>query len=165
MKALWLLAILLVGCGLVPQKISVSDPEVQTLYDAARLFAREEYGFSPLPSAPDSDIRIERHEDGTYNVMLHMYNTTRRTIAFRRTTAGYQWIHEQESFPGPKMYEDVDGPSREQITLTYGTENVSGHPTNQLSISYLGDDSRLRNQQEISLPQVTAVLQEWGYKK
>ncbi len=63
------------------------------------------------------------------------------------------------------MYEDVDGPSREQIILTYGTENVSGHPTNQLSISYLGDDSRLRNQREPSLPQVKAVLEEWGYQK
>lgn len=165
MKALWPLAILLMGCGLVPQKVSVSDPEVQTLYDAARLFPREEHGFSPLPSAPDSDIRIERHGDGTYNVMLHMYNTTRRTIAFRLIASGPQWIHEQETFPGPNMYEDVDGPSREQIILTYGTENVSGHPTNQLSISYLGDDSRLRNQREPSLPQVKAVLEEWGYQK
>ncbi len=96
--------------------------------------------------------------------MLHIYDATRRTIAFKSIDGNHVWIHEQETFPGPNEYEDVDGISNEEITLTYGTEDTSGHPINQLSINYRGEDPRLDGANDPTLEEVIPILAEWGYK-
>lgn len=164
MKPLCLLTLFLAGCGLVPQKVSVTDPEVQSLFSQSRIFPRENYGFSPLPTDNKTDIRIQRHSRGAYDVMLHIYSGTSRTIAFRRTENGYRWIHEQESFQGPKTYNSPDGHLREQIVLTYETEPVSGGNNNALTINYFGEDKRLSGHRNISLSEIKPILDEWGYK-
>lgn len=164
MKTPWLLALLLAGCGLVPQKIAIDDPEAQSLFSEARMFPRENYGFSPLPTDGKTDARIERHARGAYDVMLHIYSTTSRTIAFRRTKTGFRWIHEQEAFQGPKTYDSTDGRLREQIVLTYENEPVSGSGTGALHIDYLGEDARLSGRRNISLSEVKPILTEWGYR-
>jgi len=76
MKALYLLTLFLAGCGLVPQKVSVTDPEVQSLFSQARIFPRENYGFSPLPTDNKTDIRIERHSRGAYDVIKILLGDT-----------------------------------------------------------------------------------------
>lgn len=164
MKALCCLTLFLAGCGLVPQKISVTDPEVQSLFSQARFFPREDYGFSPLPTDEKTDIRIEKHSKGAYDVMLHIYGGTSRTIAFRRNETGYRWIHEQEVFQGPKTYDSPDGRLREQIVLTYETEPLSGATKDTLRISYFGEDKRLSGRSNISLPEAEQILSEWGYR-
>lgn len=52
--------------------------------------------------------------------MTHCLTFTRRlrTIAFRKTSNGYRWISDQETFQGPKEYKTVDGTVREQLTFT-----------------------------------------------
>ncbi len=160
-----LACVFLVGCGLVPQKVTVTDPEVVSLFAAARSFPREEYGFSPLPSAPSTDIRIERHEIGAYNLMLHIYDSTSRTIAFLKDHSGFKWIHEQEIFRGPHHFDSPDGQLQEQICLTYEVEPVSGHSSGGLDISYQGEDERLKSRPDLTLESILPILKEWGYKK
>jgi hypothetical protein len=55
-------------------------------------------GFTPIDRT--SDLKLEwRPRDG-YDAMLHVYGRTSRTIAFRRTDTGCEWIGEQEIFDG-----------------------------------------------------------------
>jgi len=74
--------------------------------------------------------------------MLHITTKTYRTIAFRRTSAGYEWIGEQEVFQGPKRYKTVDGTFNEAI---------------------YGEDPRLANMNHLTLRTVQPILSEWGY--
>jgi len=164
MKAFWLLPIALIGCGLFPQKISISDPEIKNLFSVAETFPREKYGFSSLPTSPDTDIRIEHRKGGSYDIMLHIYGQTSRTIAFQRTPKGYKWIHEQEIFRGEKFYETPDGRLREQICITYEIEPVSASQIKVHRIDYSGEDSRLADTRTLTLEDVIPILVEWGYK-
>jgi len=165
MKFSWMLCLFLVGCGLAPRKVSLADPEVQSFLAEARTFPREQYGFSPLPTAPATDIRIERTKGGAYDVMLHIYGATSRTIAFRRLPGGYRWIHEQEGFRGPRFYDSPDGRLQETLYLTYEKEAISGSPTDTLRISYFGDDPRLAYKNDLRLDMIEPILIEWGYGK
>jgi len=152
---------LVAGCGLGPSKVAVSDPSLKPLWQAAKSFDRETYGFSPLPS--NGLVRIEWRSGGAYDAMIHIYSKTQRTIAFRKTADGYRWIHEQESFQGPKEYTTVDGTFNEQIVLNYESERVAGTDANKLKIFYLGEDPRLGTRRDLTLPDVTPILREWGY--
>jgi len=160
-KSAILLSLALVGCGFVPETVQVSDVRLKPMWEAARSFDRSAYGFSPLPEA--GDIRLESRPRAGYDAMLHIYTKTSRTIAFRKTTTGYRWIGEQESFEGPKQYTTVDGTFHEQIVLTFDLESVSGSPTNQLAVSYWGEDSRLGGRRDLRLGDVQPILEEWGY--
>ncbi len=160
-KSAILLSLALVGCGFVPKKVQVADPRLKPMWDAARSFDRAAYGFSPLPAA--GDIRLESRPRAGYDAMLHIYTKTSRTIAFRKTLTGYRWIGEQESFQGPKQYTTVDGTFHEHIVLTFDLEPVSGSPTNQLAVSYWGEDSRLAGRQDLGLGDVQPLVKEWGY--
>ena len=66
-------------------------------------------------------------------------------------------------FQGPKLYKSVDGTFPEHICLTYETEHISGAPTNQLKIDYLGEDSRLADRTNLALADIRPILKEWGY--
>jgi len=154
---------LLCSCGLLPEKMKVDDPRLKELLTAAQQFDRLKYGFTPIPT--NGEVRLESHarRGGTYDRMLHFYGRTSRTIAFRKTTDGYRWIHEQEIFQGPKKYESVDGIFNESICLTYETSRVAHYRTNQLNISYSGDDKRLAWPKEPTLDEIRPILREWGY--
>jgi hypothetical protein len=95
--------------------------------------------------------------------MLHVDGKTSRTIAFKSGDAGYEWIGEQEIFEGPQTYKTVDGEFRESITLNYERVPLSGHPLNQLSVSYDGDDPTLVWPRQLALEDVRPVLSRWGY--
>jgi hypothetical protein len=139
----------------------MDDPQVQPLLKAAASFDRTSYGFTPIPKT--ADVRLESRHTSRYDAMLHISSKTFRTIAFRKTSNGYRWIGDQEIFQGPKDYKTVDGTLREQLTLTYEVESVSGFPTNRLNITYSGDDSRLATGSSLSLADVKPILREWGY--
>ncbi len=158
---IFILVLFFAGCGMTPEKVTMDDPRIQPLLQAASSFDRAAFGFTPLPQT--ADVRWERRPTERYDAMLHIYGKTSRTIAFKNTSMGFKWIGEQESFQGPKKFKTPDGTLQESITLTYELQNISGYPTNRLNISYFGDDSRLAYRNNISLDYAKPVLTEWGY--
>lgn len=149
---------LIVGCGIFPENVSVSDKRVQSLLKAAANFDRASYSFSPLPTS--GRVSLESKPRAGYDAMLHLGGKPYRTIAFRKNTSGCFWIGEQETFEGPKTYKSVDGTFHEQVTLTFEKEHVSGVPLNKLNVSYLGEDSRLAGRVGLSLSDVKPILKE-----
>ena len=93
--------------------------------------------------------------------MLHIAADTSRTVAFRKTSTGYQWIGEQEIHTGPKTYKSVDGTFHEEICITYETVPLSGAPLDKVFVTYLGPDNRLANRLNLTLADVKPVLAEW----
>jgi len=163
-RLLWLalvVAFLVVGCGIFPERVSVDDPRVKSLLKAAASFDRAAYGFSTLPT--NGLVHLEAKPRSGYDAMLHLAGKTSRTIAFRKNASGYSWIGEQEIFEGPKMYKSVDGTFHEEVTLTFEKEHVSGVPLNKLNVSYMGEDPRLAGCVDLSLRDVRPILKEWGY--
>lgn len=121
---------------------------------------RASLGFTPVTT--NSQINLElRSPGGAYDVMLHVYGSTSRTIAFRKTSSGYRWISEQEIHEGPKWYQTVDGTFREYIVVEYQREPVNGIPTNQLYIRYTGGNINLTGR-EFTLAEVRPILDEWA---
>jgi hypothetical protein len=153
-------SLLVTGCDLTPRKVALDDPRIQPLLKAARSFDRTSYGFTPIPNG--ADVRWESRPTEHYDAMLHITAKTSRTIAFRKTDSGWKWVGDQEIFQGPTLYKSVDGTFPEHICLTYEIEHISGAPTNQLKIDYLGEDSRLAGR-PLALADIRPILKEWGY--
>jgi hypothetical protein len=163
-QKVWLtlvVALVIAGCGIFPEKAATDDPRVRPLLKAASAFDRSQYGFSPLPTS--GYVHLESRPRAGYDAMLHLSGKTSRTIAFRKKADGYSWIGEQEIFQGPKEYKTVDGTFKEQISLTYEIEKVSGYPLNRLDVTYNGEDPRLAWPRQLSLGDVKPILKEWGY--
>jgi hypothetical protein len=155
---------LLVGCSAVPHRVLINDDSIKPLLQAAAAFDRTRYGFSPLPTDPTATtVYLESKPRDGYDAMLHIKAKSARTIAFRQTRTGYQWIGEQEVFQGPKLYKTPDGTFNEAISLTYEIVNLSGYPLNQLNITYYGEDPRLAKKDHLKLREVKPILREWGF--
>ena len=153
-------ALMLGGCGLSPQKVSLFDPEIQPLLKAMEQVDRDALGFTRVTT--NAEIRLELRSVGApYDAMLHVYGVTGRTIAFRRTPSGYRWISEQENYSGPKWYQTISGTFRESMVIEYQTERVNGIPTNQLYIRYSGGDTNLTDR-ELTLAEVRPILNQWN---
>lgn len=156
------LVIIASGCGFGPEQVSFSDSRVQALLKATNAVNRASLGFTPIDS--NSEIRLEWRARKRYDAMLHIYGKTQRTIAFRRKGDDFEWIGEQEIFPGVKEYDSPDGRLREEIIVNFEKEPVSGGPLNQVFIRYMGEDSSLARRANISLSEANGVLSSWGYK-
>lgn len=147
------------GCGLAPEKVSLSDPQIQPLIKAMDQVDRASLGFTPVTT--NARISLDLHSaGGTYDAMLHVYGATSRTIAFRKTSTGYRWISEQEIYEGPKWYQTVDGTFREKMVIEFQTERVNGIPINQLTIRYSGNDTNLQ-ERELALTEAIPILEKW----
>jgi len=141
------------------------------MFDAMATVDRRVMGFTPIEG--DADIRVEwvnRKFDSLlhlgpkkYDAMLHVSGKTSRTVAFRRTDNGYEWIGEQETFEGPRKYHSVDGTFNEAITITYDRVPISGFPTNTVAIDYRGEEPDLTWPKQLSLDIVRPWLKKWGY--
>ena len=163
-KCAVVVALLLAGCGSVPHRVLINDESLKPLLQAAASFDRARYGFTPIPKDPTTSVvSVESKPHDGYDAMLHITTKTYRTIAFRRTSAGYEWIGEQEVFQGPKRYKTIDGTFNEAISLTYEIVHISGYPLNQLNVTYYGEDPRLANVNHLTLRTVQPILHEWGY--
>lgn len=160
--AVVLLGFLFGGCDVFPAQTPVDDSRLAPLWLAAKVFDRESYGFSPLPTR--GTVGWEQARDASYDSMLHLSGASHRTIAFIKTTDGYRWVGEQESFEGPHIFHTVDGEQHESLTLTYETVAVSGAPLNRLNIIYDGEDRRLAWPKTLALADVEPILAEWGYR-
>lgn len=140
---------------------SVGDEIVRPYLSALEKVDRASLGFTPISA--NARIEIE-YANGAreYDVMLHVYAETSRTLAFRKTMDGsYEWIGEQEAFTGPRRYETVDGVFNEQIVITYDKVPLSGAPVNQVYIIYHGDDPRLVGKYFLTLQETQPILEEW----
>ncbi len=156
-----LFLILELGCGVIPEGVSQDDPRLKPMFEAMARVDRAAMGFTPI--ARRADIRLERRRGGPYDAMLHVYEKTSRTIAFRRTADGYEWIGEQETFEGPREYTSVDGTFKEAITITYDRVPISGFPINTVAIIYRGEEPELASPRLLSLNVVRPWLKKWGY--
>jgi hypothetical protein len=153
--------LLVLGCGLIPEHVSHDDPRLKPMFDAMARVDRRAMGFTPI--ARNADIRLEWGRRESYDAMLHVYGKTSRTIAFKRTDAGYEWIGEQETFQGPNEYRSVDGPFNEAITINYDRVPISGFPINTIAIDYRGEEPDLAAPRHLSLDVVRPWLKKWGY--
>ena len=127
-----ILILFLASCGIIPEKVTMNDPRIQPLLQAAASFDRIAFGFTPIPHS--ANARWWSRPTKQYDAMLCFYGKTSHTIAFKKTSGGFKWIGEQESFQGPKKLKTPDGTIHESITLTYELQTISGFPTNQLNI-------------------------------
>ena len=149
------------ACRFPPEKVSRDDPRLKPMFDAMAAVDRRAIGFTPI--ADDASIRIEWGPRHGYDIMLHIDSKTSRTVAFRQTRAGYEWIGEQEIFEGPGKYRTDDGVFNESIVLNYDRVPISGHPVNTLVVSYNGRNRELAAPHELSLATVRPILEGWGY--
>jgi hypothetical protein len=144
-------------------KYSVNDEVVKPFLSTIGKVDRASLGFTPISPNSRIDIEYANGKHG-YDVMLHIYAETSRTIAFKKKADGtYEWIGEQEIFEGPNQYETADGIFNEQIVINYDTVNLSGAPINQIFIIYSGDNQRLRGRLDLTLQDIRPILEEWGY--
>ena len=121
---------------------------------------RNSLGFTSIQEY--ARIEIEYAFDGrAYDVMLHVYADTSRTIAYQKIEDSYIWIGEQEIYYGPNEYTTSTGKSKEQIAVTYETVRISGVPLNAIDISYIGDDPRLKMNFDLTIDDIEFVLEEW----
>jgi hypothetical protein len=151
-----------VSCGLLPERVSANDSRLKPMFDAIAKVDRAAMGFTPI--ATDATIRVEWRPRAGYDAMLHIDGRTSRTVAFKRTANGYEWIGEQEIFTGPKTYKSVDGEFSEQITITFDRVRISGFPTNRVSVTYSGDEPTLSGVRELTLQDAEQWLKKWGYR-
>jgi len=153
----------LASCSFFPEKVSWNDTRLAPMLKAIDAVDRSSLGFTSIDRT--STVRLENRPRAGYDAMLHINGHTSRTIAFRKTPEGYKWIHEQETYSGPRTYTTVDGTFHEQIVVTYGTEAVSGHAPNKLHVQYFGEDSRLTENRSLALEQVRPIIAEWNKAK
>lgn len=124
---------------------------------------RVKYGLDPLPSS--GRVKIERRFGSDarrtgYDVMLHIYDRTSKTIAFIRHGDGYEWIGEQDIHTGPHQFETPDGKINEQISVTFYKRSIAGEPEG-FFIHYMGEDARLANKSTLALSDIEPLLHEW----
>lgn len=152
------------ACGLGPEKVSLEDPRLEPMLSAIAAVDRAALGFTPISA--DADVRFEENgPTAGYDVMLHIYARTRRTIAFRKDGDGYRWIGEEETHRGPKTFTTSDGTSNEEIVISYELERVdpraTGVPLRKVEVSYYGENDNLAGRSDLTLEDIKPVLVEW----
>ncbi|MDR2463840.1 MAG: hypothetical protein LBD30_08700 [Verrucomicrobiales bacterium] len=147
------------ACGLIPEPVRHDDPRLPPLWQAVAAVDRAALGFTPI--AATDQLRLETRTRAGYDAMLHTHGKTARTIAFRKTAGGCQWIGEQEIHTGPRTYEGPDGIEHERLVITYELVKLSGAPLNEICITYRGEDPRLARPRRLTLADVQPILAEW----
>jgi hypothetical protein len=154
-------AMILSACGLSPEPVSWSDTRLVPMVKAIEARTdRAALGFSPIDTR--ADVRLELASSRSYDAMLHICGRTNRTIAFRKTSHGYEWIGEQEIHRGPGKVETPDGEVEEAITLTFEIAPISGATPNQLTILYVGPKTELMAKPSLTYEDVAMYLASWS---
>ena len=153
--------VLVMGCGMIPERVNFDDERVAPLFEAMARVDREALGFTQIPKT--ARLFLEGASE-RYDAMLHTdEGMSSRTVAFRLTDSGYEWLAEQLTFWGPKDFETIDGTIKEHITITYevGPVSVSGYSVGRLHISYWGEDDRLTSKDELEMFDVLPMINDW----
>lgn len=139
----------------------ITDEQMKPFLSAIAEVDRASLGFTPISA--NARIEIEyASSTKPYDVMLHIYAETSRTIAFKKVGNAYKWIGEQEIHEGPNQYTTVDGTSNEYIVIDYDTVGVSGSSVNKLTIWYEGENAKLNSKHfNLKLQVVQPILDEW----
>jgi hypothetical protein len=148
-----------------PRYFNADNEEMLPFIAALNAIDRTSLGFTLVPA--NARVEIEHTvPPATYDVMLHIYADTSRTIAFKRKDDGsYVWVGEQEIHTGPNKYLSADGYFNEEVTITYDTVYLSGAPLNRVYITYRGDNAQLQWRDDITLEEIQPILEEWKNTK
>lgn len=156
--------IYLTGCWLTPERVNYDDSRLQPLFEAINEVDRNSLGFTKINSSDDIQIEEQSLFDKPYDVMLHIYGKTSRTISFEKSGSEIQWIGEQEIHNGPREYTTPDGTFNESITITYETKPISGHKLNTVNVGYLGPDSKILGYGKLTLGEAQNMINSWNGK-
>ncbi len=156
------LILCLSSCWLTPERLDINDSRLQPLFAAMNEVNRDSLGFTKIDSMADIQIEEQTLIDKPYDIMLHIYGRTSRTIAFEKTATGYRWLGEQEIHKGPRDYETPDGTFKESITITYNKKSISGHKLNTVTIGYLGPESAIYGQDKLTLKEAQNIIKKWN---
>lgn len=144
-----------------PQSTTVADETMLPFIQAREAAGAEQYGFTPL----EADARVEIHRivggKAAHDVMLHIYGSTARTIAYKEVGDSFVWLGEQETHTGPGEFLSEGFRRKEEIVITYETVYLSGAPPNQVHVMYTGEDPRLAHRSNLTAEDVLPVLEEW----
>lgn len=133
------------------------------MIEAADMFPREVFGFTPLPSSPSTKVEVEKPgPKSSCDVRLRIRGSTEKTISFMASSSGYKWVSECEVFIGPNTYPAGAQEQRETIRLVYEIRRIEGQQPNELSITYSGSDPRLQRAKKIALGDIRDLLGEWS---
>jgi len=148
------------GTSIAEQQFYAGDEQMRPFAAAINAVDRAALGFTPIPPYARVEVKYTV-PPASYDVMLHIYAESSRTIALRRQGEGYVWLGEQEIITGPKLYRSADGLFNEEIIISYDTVYISGAPLNTILILYRGDDPRLAGKDNLTLSDIRPVLEEW----
>jgi hypothetical protein len=149
--------------------VKMGDPALKPFADMYSV-DRAAYGFTPLPKNGPVSIEGKAIFGGGYDAMLHFGGNPSRTIAFRWDGKTYQWLGEQESFEGPRVYETPDGRFHEEVTISFYKEKLDAE-FQGLTIDYRGPNVNLmmprpdRPNWSLTLAEVDPLLEQWGFRK
>ncbi len=91
-----------------PQYFNADNEEMWPFIVALNAIDRASLGFTPIPAY--ARVEIDRTvPPATYDVMLHIYADTSRTVAFKKEGDGYVWVGEQETHIGPTSISQQTG--------------------------------------------------------
>lgn len=160
-----LFSVALTGCSTSQESVKIGDPKLKP-FRAMYHVNRQKLGFTPLPQQADVTIETRAGSDAVkagYDVMLHIYANTERTVNFKESGNSYVWTGEQETHTGPGTYTTPDGTFSEQITITYETFPVAvqGFPTHKTYVSYNGENPKLSSKFDLTLKDVQPTLKDW----
>lgn len=144
-----------------PRHTTVDDHLMAPFLHARDVAGAEQYGFTHLE--PDARVEIDRTvgNKATYDIMLHIYGSTSRTIAYKEVGDSFVWLGEQEIHRGPGEYLSEGFKRKEEIVITYETVYLSGAPLNQVHVIYTGKNPRLADKSKLTVEDVRPVLDEW----
>jgi hypothetical protein len=123
-----------------PRCTTVDDETMLPFINAREAAGAEQYGFTPLE--PDARVEIHRiaGDKAAHDVVLHIYGSTSRTIAYKEVGDSFVWLGEQEIHRGPGEFLSEGFKRKEEIVITYETVYLSGAPPNQVYVTYTGEN-------------------------
>ena len=145
--------------------VQVDDPRLAGFWNAAAVFDRARYGFSPLPTTGDVILEHHPNEGSAVIHTCQLSDRAYRTIHFRLGGGEGRWIGEQQSFRSGRTFEDGDaGTVLEELILDYETEPVAGFPLNRLNILHRGPVSEGAGPSASpTLEETLLLLRGWGF--
>jgi hypothetical protein len=146
------------------RNLTISSEEISPLLLAAGKFPRKSFGFSPLPTNPESPVFLEiKRHNGSYLWVLTIPGNTEKTIAFEKKSdkRSYRWVHEKEKFYGPGYFSPDGSWTGESICLIYETKKISAPSPDRLHVLYEGVSPSLSGSSELELSDVKTILSLW----
>lgn len=163
----------LLGCGSKPSaptseedpriEVENDDPRVVLMLETMIRIDREALGLKVVPSSiPDTTSILLHLQPKGCDVALHLLDrSVDRTVFFRESLDGYQWLGEMEWYTAPGQSGSWGNPPSEFIFVTYQIEPINDVPIQQLVIRHIRDGSSVSYPQELIREDIDPILQQW----